>query len=90
MASVHIVEGFENSFGGDHARLHCGMCAFDFRYIQKSGGTANKATAREGQFRHRLKAAFIKRTRAIGDTAATFEYITHGRMRLETLKFFKW
>ena len=90
MPRIEIVERFEDSFGGDHARFHRGVRALDFGDVQKASCATHHATAWEGQFWYRLKTAFVQGAGTIGNAAAAFEYIAHRRMCFETLKFFEW
>src|ERR1700732_1175781 len=77
-------------FGREHSRKNRIMRTFDARDVHKPGGAPTKRAAGEGEFWHRLPAAFgdgpcAKRN----PLPASKQRRDHG-MRLEPLKFVKW
>src|ERR1700693_4087929 len=76
----------KDGFGRDHPRLHRGVIALDFRYVEKPGGIPDQRAAREIEPRDRLKAAFVERPCAIGDPSAALKKGADRRVGLEALK----
>lgn len=62
------------------------MCAFDLGDVEKARGVPDEGAAGEGAARDRLEAAFVDRTRAIGDAAAAVEDRLEERVMLHALE----
>src|SRR5579863_4887600 len=85
--SAALRERVGNMVGREEAGQDRVMRPFVSRQIDEARGTADQHAAREGEFRHRLPAAFADRARPIRKTRAAAEDRGDLGMGLEALKF---
>ncbi len=76
-----------SALGRQHAALHGGMAALDARHVHEASRTADKRATRESEPGHRLPAALVDCTRAVGDAGAALEVLPDARMMLPALEF---
>ena len=79
-----------NTFGRQHAGLDRGVRALDLGAIQETSVAADEHAAGKAEFRQRLLAALVHRTRTIGDALAALEIRPELRVLLPALKFLEW
>ena len=77
MAFAATLQRLKNSFRTEHARLHGGVAALDFREVQETGVVANQAAAGESQLGQGIQATLDHSARTVGNSLGAIQILLY-------------